>query len=210
MTIADLILRARILANDTATANFQREVPTGRIDGTNTHFQLQNKNPIPASMYLTVNTSYRQASGFTVSDATAGLIEITVAPAASANPFWMDYNFYWFSDGDYTEFLNDSALKLSAPTPVTVDPGLIDALLQYSLGYFWQRRATQYAHKYASSGGTVGQSVEKVTEAFRELSNQAFAKGDSFRDAFYKRQGQREAPASAVANYNIDPYTPIR
>jgi hypothetical protein len=210
MTIADLIIRARILSNDTAVANFSRETPTGRNDGTNKYFQTQNKNVIAASAFLTVNTSYRAITGFTWTDATQGLLNIDPAPTANANPFWIDYNFYWFQDTDYTEFINDAGLKLSVLDPTTVNPGLVDALLQYALGYFWQRRATQYAHKYASTGGTVGQSVEKVTEAFRELSDQAFKKGDDFRLAFYQRQGQREAPASTSTNVNVDPYTPIR
>lgn len=215
MSLASLILSARILAKDESTSNFSRETPQGANDGTNTHFTLGFRNIIIANVFLTVNTSYRQQTGYTFDDAAsgispAGLITISPAPANAANPFLIDYNYYWFTDAEFTEFLNDAAQKLGQTDPTKVAVNLVDILLQYCLGYFWQARATQYAHRYASSGGQVGQSVQDVTKAFKALADDAFALADKWRTAFYQRQGQREAPATATTNFAIDPMTPVR
>lgn len=215
MSLAALIVSARTLAKDTSTSNFSRETPNGANDGSNKHFTLGYRNVIVANVFVTINTSYRSQSGYTFDDTASGissaaLLTFTAAPASGASPFLVDYNYYWFTDAEYTEFLNDSAMKLGQTDPTLVASNMVDILLQYCLGYFWQARATQYAHRYASSGGQVGQSVQDVTKAFKALADAAFKLADGMRDMFYKRQGQREAPATATVNYGIDPMTPVR
>jgi len=211
MALADIITSLRTLANDTPTANsIRQETPLGALDGSNKYFRLQNYPVVAGSVLMTTSASFRSATGFTV-DLVNGIITYTAAPAANAKPFEADYNYYWFSDTDHTEFLNRGAETLGfGVDPTTVPVGLISSMLHYALHHFWERRAAQYAHRYASSGGAVGHSVDVVTKAFKALSDKALADAVSFRDDFYKKQGRRANPSSGVTSYGIDPYTPIR
>lgn len=210
MTQADLLINLRTLASDTATSNsIRQEAPIGKTDGANTNFRLQNWPVVAASMYLTNGASFRSQSGFTL-DPTTGIFVMGTAPTSAVSPWEADYCFYWFSDTDHVVFLTQAASFLGSTDMTSVDPGLIPALLHFALQQFWMRRSSQYAHRYASSGGTAGHSVDVVTKAFLDLAKTAEAKATTLRDDFYKRQGQRNAPSSGTQAYRVDPYTPRR
>jgi hypothetical protein len=212
VSLATLITSPRTLAADTTTSNLVRaETPFGPNDGANTKFRTMQRNIVTASLYFTANTTYRSQTGVTIDDASNGLFTISSAPAANANPWYIDYNFQWFTDTDYTEFLNDAARDLLAISdPTKVADALVAAMLQYGLGYFYQRRATYFADKYSSSGGQAGQSVDVVTSNFQKLAKAAFDRAQAMRDQYYTRLGSSKAPASATTSYGIDPITPPR
>ena len=215
-TTAALITSIRTKGNDTSTSNLVLgESPVGqgnqKNDGSNTHFRLQNTNLVTGSVYVTINTSYRATTGFTM-DLVNGLVVFASAPAANANPFYIDYNFQWFTDTDYTDFITDATRDLgySYVDPTTVPDTLIPALEQYALYYYWTRRASRYAHKYSSSGGSAGQQVDVVTENFLSLAKMAKKCGVDLRDDYYKKQGRQYDPASGTVTYQFDPMSPIR
>lgn len=213
-TLAALITQARTLCRDLPTSNRSvRETPKGLNDGANTKFAVQSPIIVTGSLKWSTNGTYRVTTGVTLDDANLGYITISPAPAAGNQnqPFYVDYYYQWFADSDYTEFLNDASRDLIGNgNPTVVVDGLISALMQYTLGHYWQARANQYASRYSSSGGMAGQSVDKVADRFGTWAKDAFTQGKSFRDDFYKGLGQRESQSSAVINYNIDPMTPPR
>lgn len=211
-TLAALTIQARILARDTATSNKStNETPKAAVGGT-TVFRLQN--PVLFSVSATPQiwwsdaTHYRAQTGITINDANMGMITITPAPATG---FVVDYFFYFFADADYTEFLNDAARDLMGNgDPTLITDALTSALLQYALGHFYLARATQYAHRYSSSGGQAGQSVDVVTKNFQALAKAAMDYARTLRNDYYDRLGQRDAPASSLVTFKIDPVTPPR
>jgi hypothetical protein len=207
LALSDIITRLRILSNDTPTSNLLTvETPSGATDAVNTKFRLQQRPVVTGSVYLSFGTTFRTQTGFTV-DLVNGILTITAAPAANTE-LKVDYNFYWFTDTDHTEFLNDAAEMLGNTDPTLVPSGLGMAMLQYALGYFWQRRASQYAHRFSSSSMGNAAQVDQVTKNFTTLAAASFKLGDNFREMYYKRQGQREAPASGTGAFAFDPYTP--
>lgn len=210
LVLATLITSCRILGNDTPTANLiTEETPKGTADGSNTKFRLQYQNIVANSVYMSYSTTFRTQTGFTV-DTANGIITFTVAPA-NGLAIVADYNFQWFTDTDWTEFLNQAALLLGPSNdPTTVNPALQAALEQYALGYYYSRRATQYAHKYASSGGQASQQVESVTGNFAKLSASAMKRGDQLRDDYYSKQGKQKDPAATVVAFQFNPMTPRR
>ena len=211
--LATLITDLRILANDSPSANFIRgETLKPKPDGTRKNFYLDFQNIVPNSVFITAgagDANFRQASGFTV-DGANGIIVFASAPAVGLNPFEADYNYNWFRDADHQEFLNNGATLIGYPTPESVIAGLTAALLHFALYSYWLRRASFYANKYSSTGGLAAQQVDVVTGNFKSLAKMAWDMGTKFRDDYYKRLGQREAPSSASLNYKIDPFTPIR
>ncbi len=210
MTLAALITSCRILGNDTPTSNLiTLESPIGTADGTNTKFRLQYQNIVSASVYISYGTTFRTNTGFTV-DLTNGILTFSPAPA-NATALIADYNYYWFTDTDWTDFLGQAAQLLGSSTdPTTVAAGLIQALEQFALYYYFMRRATQYANKYASSGGQAAQQVDSVTKNFLGLANAAMKNGNQMRADFYTKKDAQMNPASATATYQFDPMSPRR
>lgn len=222
MSLATLLVTLRTLAQDSTTAKpiFGEDVgadPATPANGSNTHFRLKSVPVVSASVYITVvGTSYRTQSGFTV-DLTTGIITFSVAPANGAQVL-ADYNYYWFSDTQLTEFLNTAAENLNLAQnpvdPTTVPTGLVPAMMQYALANVWKARASIYAERYSSSGGEAGQSVESVAKAYTELAKGSEKRGDTLRDAYYQSQGQQlKAAYSNPRTYpapGFDPITPRR
>lgn len=213
-SLATLITQARTLCRDLSNSNRSvRESPKGINDGTNTKFSVQNPIIVASSLKWSAATTYRVTTGVTIDDANLGYVTINPAPPAGTQnaPFFVDYYYQWFADTDYTEFLNDASRDVvGSGDPTSVTDGLLSSLLQYTLGHFYQARATQYANRYSSSGGQAGQSVDTVTKNFQALSDAAFKRAKELRDDYYERLGQRDAPASTIINYRIDPMTPPR
>ena len=222
MALADLVLELRLLCKDTASSHIVYgeslgNLPGQPVDGSNTKFRLggQDGHTLPvvaSSVYVTiVGSSFRTQSGFTLSDAANGILTFSPAPSNGAQVL-VDYNYYWFADAFYNEFLTQAAqMALAGTTDSTSVPeGLKEAMMQYALYLFYGARASQYAERYSSSGGEAGQSVESVAKVYLSLANAAKKRADEIRDDYYKRQGQRHAPASATVSYQIDPITPIR
>lgn len=240
MTLADLITSLRILSHDGPTDHVVFGETLGSrpdgliIDGINTTFRLGGEDGhslplVASSVYMTApggfypfgvggfgtgaygGTYVRTQQGFTVVDLVNGFVTFTYPPSVGM-VLQADYNCYWFSDAQYTEFLNEAAQTtlsgISGPT--FVPTGLVQAMLQFALALFFESRASQYAERYATSGGEAGQSVDSVAKTYMSLSDKAMKRGQSYRDDYYKRQGQREAPASAVITFRIDPITPFR
>ncbi len=209
--LATLITDTRILCNDTPTSNLiTQEAPKGAINSSNTKYRLQYQLVVTGSVFLTQGSTFRTQSGFTL-DLPNGILTMTSAPTSGTDPFEVDYNFNWFTDTDYTEFLAEAAKAVNnVADPTKIVDGLVPALLHFALYYFWMRRASQYAHKYQSSGGQAGQNVDVVTTNFRNLAKDAKAAALALRDDFYTEQGRAKNPAAAATNISFDPFTPRR
>lgn len=227
MALADIITSLRILIGDGPDSKVVLGEQLGSdprcpVDGSNKNFMLgwqAKTTPIVAtSVYVTIvgtGAQFRLQTGFTVSDATNGIIAFASAPnpgTGQGQGVYVDYNYQWFTDAKLTEFLNEAAAQTNSGTtdPTTVVDGLKEAMLQYALSHSLMARAAMYAERYATSGGEAGQSVEAVSKALKSLSDAAIKRADTLRDDFYKRQGRREAPAVATTNYRVDPITPFR
>lgn len=214
MTTDDLIQLLRLEVADTTIANqLWGSTPQGVADGTNTHFRLQSTPVVPDSVYLTYLTNYRQQSsaGAWTLDPVTGIVTFNSPPAANTQ-ITADYNFLWFDDGSYTNFLKLGCrmLDVGNTDPTTVEDGLVTALVKYSAHWSYMALATRYAALYPSSGGGVGQSVTDRLKNLLALADQAKKDGDDIRKMFYQRQGQRDLPVSADINYRFDPITPRR
>jgi hypothetical protein len=211
-TLSNLIQSLKIASDDAPSSHLINTETPGVPNGVLTQFRLQNANVVQNSVYVTMGASFRTQAGFTV-DYANGIITFTSAPLLNVNPFSVDYAFLWLVDSDYEDFLTQGA-RFVGPgdnsDPTAVSDGLIPAMLDFALCRFWKRRATAYAHKFSSSGGQAGQSVDVVTKAYNTLAESAYKSAKELRSDYYDRQGQKKAPASAVINYAMDPYSPPR
>lgn len=221
-TLANLITNLRILAKDTPTSKVvfgemlgSGDTPSFPVDGVNTVFRL--KKPAlsdaagaPTYTFFTIvghGAVARSQSGLTITDPANGIITFSAAPnpgngtypVAPPSGVYVDYNWVWFMDSDYTEFLNLACeMVLAGVTdPTLVQSGLDTAMMQYALSQFWYARASQYAEQYRSAGGEASEDVQTVAQTYLALGKAANARGDYLKLDFYKRQGQREAPAFA-------------
>ena len=214
---AYLVAAIRAEADDTEASNpMYGQTAQGTVDGTNTLFKLPDTNIISDP----VNTQYnpwlisgspavRSQSGFTY-DPLTGYVTLGSAPAAGSNPPLMDYYFNWYVDADYNTFIDRATEDLGGVAGVAVIEGLWPALIYYSLARYFKRRATSHAYKYQTSGGSASANPTTPAQNFRQLAKDALAAAIVSRDDYYKRQGQRNAPASGTITYGISRYTPRR
>jgi hypothetical protein len=68
---------------------------------------------------------------------------------------------------------------------------------------FYNRRASDKAKEYASSGGGIGVQPQTPAQAFTKLALEALKQATQLRDDFYTRKGSREAPASGTITYKV-------
>jgi hypothetical protein len=208
----ELIARLRVEANDTSESNFKPgDTPVGTRDASNKVFRLAYPNPVSASLRLTYGTTIRSATGFTLLDSASGYVQLTNAPDSGATqPFFFDYFYQWFTDADLQKMLDGATEDLGGVAGTDLEAGLYSAQVQFALARFWKRRASTYAHLYATTGGNASASPESVTAQFLSLAKAATNEGVRLMTAFYTRHGKRNAPASGTITHKISPYTPRR
>lgn len=236
-TIQSLTVSLRTLTHDTPDDKviFSEQLggadqPAFPVDGVNHVFRLKNiplANPATSgtvdatNVWVTIRgTGAAQRSQshtlFHVTDQANGIITFVTAPnPGTVHPtdgVYVDYNYFWFSDVKYQEFLNQAAnMTVAGVVDATqIIEGLVEAMLQYGVAYFWKARASAYGDKIESTGGDASNRPQTVTQAFLALAKEAQARGDFLKLDYYKRQGQRELPSSQDGNVNFDPISPMR
>jgi hypothetical protein len=208
----ELLARLRNESDDTATGKPKfGDTPAGTRDGANTTFRLSYPNPITGSIYLTYGAAVRANTGFAILDGPSGYVQLTTPPdAGTTQPFFFDYFYQWFLDADLQKMIDGATEDLGGVAGTDLDAGLYSAQVQFALARFWKRRASTYAHLFATSGGGANASPESVTAQFLSLAKEATKEGVRLMTAFYTRHGKRNAPASGTITHNISPYTPKR
>lgn len=211
ITVPDLVLRLRLLANDYPDSN-KIYFETGKLpkspDGSQLFFKLQNSNITPGTVYASYESNVRTQGGFVV-NYQDGIVTFSLAPALGSE-LTFDYTYQFSTDTDYQEFLNEAAEILGFTTASSVDSGLIPALLQFGLYNFFIKRASSYAYRFASSGGIASEAVSTVTGEYQKLADIAQKRGTSLMNNFYTRAGRQKSPAFGQTRVHVDPYTPKR
>lgn len=179
-------------------------------DPTTLVFYLSQKPIVASSVFITLGTVIRQtaaAAGCTV-DLVNGILTFAAAPAAQ--PFLVDYNYNFFQDADYQEFIFQGMRLIGLPGNLTqmVDELLAPAVYEGAKAYWYKGMATSYANRYRSSGGGMGQDVDVVTANYLKLAAKCEADAITMTDRYYTRQSQNKAPSSHFLNYGISRITP--
>ena len=204
------ITAVRVLVSDTPVSKLNRgETPKNPRNGANKVFQLDRFPIVPGSVFLTSGANIRVQNGFAEDD-TNGLITFTAAPVGTESPWYVDYNWLWFSDTEYGTFLDSASEDIGFNPTAIIPPGLNNALNAFAAYHMYEALAAKYASKFNSTGGGQGVQVDVVTGNFLKLANAAKDKGLNFLNLYYQRSGRRNAPAAALAHPRIDPWTPPR
>ena len=223
-----LIQRLRILAQDTVNSHtiYSESLGTDSvypINGSNTIFRLKSI-PVAAatpfvtpawSVYLTSNLNgtltIRDQTAITLSDPTNGIIILSSAPA-SGTLITADYNYLWYADASYTEWLNEAAQQTlaGATDPTVIVEGLVEPMLQFALAHFARARSSFFGEQIRASGGDQSQDAQTKADFYDKMANNCDKKAQNLLDRYYQRQGQRNAPAYADINHNWDPISPKR
>jgi hypothetical protein len=219
-TLAGLITDLRILVEDAPDSKIVygeqlglSDQPMFPVNGVNKNFRLKKpllSDYVGSALYTWVTVVgtgavARTQVGFTIADQINGVISFTSAPdpgggtypTAPPNGVYVDYNYEWFSDAKYAQFLYQAAQMTLAGTtdPTTIPNGLTDAMLQYGVYLTFTALAGRFAQEFASSGGEAHADAQQPAQVYRSLAKDAKANADQLKKDFYMRQGQREAPA---------------
>ncbi len=203
-----LIGSIRVEVDDPSTGqSVFRETPLGVRDGVNVLFQLQNKNIVANTPLRTYGSTVRSNAGFTVADAVAGVLQLSSPPDLNITfPFVFDYYFQWVIDADYQTWIDTATLEVGGASGTDPGSGLYPAVIAFVAAKFWARRSSDAARKAQASGGGAEENLTSQAKAFLDLSREAYKRGCSLRDDFYKRFGKRNAPASYTITQGVTPY----
>ena len=208
-----LVARLQDAACDLPTSNpHLGESPIGARDGSNKTFRLSFPNIVTTGIYMTYGSGIilqpAGASTFAILDAATGYL--TIQPSGSApdagttQPLYFDYFANIFPYADYQSMLDEATDWLGGVAGTDLANGLYPAQVRYALSVFYNRRASNAAKEYASTGGGgFGAQPQTPAQAFTALAKSALQQAVTLRDDFYKRQGQRNAPASGSIHYGI-------
>jgi len=206
-----LTARLRVLANDTATSNpVYADTPDGTRDGSNVLFKLHNTNIVAGSLYRTYGTTVRSTAGFTP-DLPSGYVTLGAAPDNGVTqPFFFDYYFQWYVDADYAAFIDAATVDVGEVAGSLPAGTLYAAVVQYALDYYWQRRSSDWANKYASAGGGASSQAQTPAQAYLKLAEKARKTGDALLAAARTSFGKTKSPFSGTTTLLIDPGSPRR
>lgn len=225
---SSLINRLRILAADTVQSHtiYSESLgtdPVYPINGLNTTFRLKSIPVVAASpfltpawsVYITLNVggviTARTQTGFDLDDVNNGIIIFDTAPA-SGTIISADYNYLWFADASYNEWLIEGAQQTIAGVddPSDIQEGLIEAMLQFALAHFARARASFFGEQIRASGGDQSQDAQTKADFYNKMAKDCDKKGTDIRTAFYQSQGQALSPGYARISHIWDPISPPR
>lgn len=208
--IADL----RTLVRDPSTPSSYNLVrgetpkqPAGTDFTTAKVFYLSNTPIVASSVFITTTSANRTQVGFTV-DVVNGILTFTSAPNSTI--FLADYNFNYFADADYQAFLDEGSRFVGQAAGIAIDELLLPATYEFAKAKFYDARASQYADRYKSSGGQMGQDVDIVTTNMRQLAVKSYADSQKLRDDYYTRQSSQKKAVAHSLNYGIGSPQPRR
>ena len=209
MSSGDFVLQnIRAEMNDTPNSKLvTSEIPKGAIDGSNKVFYTAY--PLLAQVWVTVDGAAVSANGYSL-NTSRGMITLTTAPTSSIT---IDYYFYAFTDNDIQVWIDQSVRDCGysgIATIASVPEALIGAVQKLALSTGFKAWARKWAEGFS---WTIGQeTVDKklISKNYQDMSKQAWNEGIQARDDFYKRYGQRNAPAAGIQQTKVQSYTPPR
>lgn len=213
-TTAQAIIELRDILKDNATDKLcvQKEV-IGPVDGVNTLFstfeyrRVTNFTQASGSTFpvgLWKNGTLLNATGCTLDDPQSGAFQLVAAPSnTSRDKMRATYYYQWFVDSELDAFLQHASSWLGFSTTYTnIDNGLNPACLRYAAQEAYEACAMKYSQRAAEKfqlEDTATDVILKSVDAFREMADNFLSKAETFRDDFYKRQGQSNAPLYNLA-----------
>lgn len=209
ISLATVITNVRSELNDTITSHLVRaEIPAGLIDGANKLYTLAYY-PVcnVSSVVVIVDGAVISPAGYTL-NAAMGRITLATAPAVSIT---LDYYFQAFTDADITVWINHGVQQCGF-TAISQLPDVMSAAIEkfaIAAGCLaWSRKYADGSFSWTTGPETVDK--KQITASYKALHDANFKAAIDIRDDYYKRFGQRNAPAGAVQTNPIKEYTPNR
>lgn len=216
MSIIDIpsgLSTLRNVANDRADSKFvYREKPSGLQDGVNKLFRFLDRNLVVPTWKIHLDAAEKSnPADWQVVDAATGQFQFTTAPpvtvAITGSYFYQD-----LSDAALVTYLILAAQREGFDTAFGIDipSGLQPAIVYFAAADAYYALAREFAERFDWSVESKTVSMQAIADKYNALAKDFESRGIVARDDFYKRQGRREAPASAASGFILRPYTPRR
>lgn len=204
---SSLIRQARGLVHDLYSSHYVREFLNEQANGTQTVFQLRNRNVVqladgaPADLKALVNNSFVTISDV---DEETGLVTLGAAPATLTN---VEFRYYYVlnTDAEYLDFLRQGSAFVGIPPTFTA----IDQVVQFGedldapavtcTASKAARSMSSLAHwYYSANAGNKSFNKDQISRKFEEEAKQLLADANAQRSDVYTRFDQAKAPAIAL------------
>jgi len=211
-TATDLRAQIRKLVDDVDSPpshcvrreNLRQSINGDQVDGSNKSFVLNNRKIIQATLVVISDGSTVTPTAI---DAPRGMFTLTSAPASS---LFVRYDHLFFSDDEIDDHVLAGQRFVGVSTVTDVAYGLLEALTHKAAAHAFEELAAKTAQLFDASAG--GKSISKASIKAHYLEKAKYHHGmaETEREAYYKRQGRREAPAYGSFATKQSPFTPRR
>ena len=186
--------------DDSATSKYATDNLSSFITATNKIFVLNNR-PIASGsevvivdgVILTITTQY-------TINYTTGIITLVALPTASVvvNYFWND-----FTDDEITGFvyaglqhISQATTRANAITDYNAQPAGLQVVIEhYALYHAFYSLAAKTMRLYKAGAGKKNVDKDNIAKKYQQQAADWRKDADAERDAYYQRQGRRNAPA---------------
>lgn len=122
------------------------------------------------------------------------------------------YHYQPLADVDVQTCVTQAVLRLQRYNDITAVPiGLYPAIQEYIKALGKKALARKFTERINVRLGPRGEDWAAIAASYDRQAEEEFKLGDEYRDQFYKRAGQRYAPAATVTGpFVLDPFTPRR
>lgn len=216
-TLPALIVSARSLVGDSATANYlpaenMNNPDVGNtVNAVNVNFNLVNF-PISAVVSVNADNNLLATTAYSVTANTGAMI-LACAPGESLRSA---YYFNFFSDADWIEFITWGLERMNMSTNVpsvdvpNVQDGLLSALKTYACAAFANRMSLQTGTWYNQRLQEQIEDRDAISKKYADMAKELTKDGDNQLDNLYKGAGQQFKPAFQILSRPPRPYTPAR
>jgi hypothetical protein len=215
MPVADVIKDLRTELDDSDYSKQATDDVSKQITTTNKIFTLNHRPIVAATEVVTVDgVILALTTGYTINN-TTGVLTLVAVPSAivTVSYFWYD-----FSDDQLDGFifsgLNHVSLgttRTNAETDFAAAPQGLQAVIEhYALYHAFAALASKTIRLHKAGAGQKNIDKDQVGKKYQEAATFWHEAADKEREDYYKRQGRRNAPASAENSVDYPTNTPIR
>lgn len=205
------------------------QIPQERIvvyqDSTMNLFPQIYKNGAP----LAFNTDYELLSA--IQSIIQFLPTADGGPPVQEDEISCTFNYVWFTDVEWDQFLNRAANKIGfsqyyvvgtqtvpgtsplpagGTTPNDIPDGLFAAICELGQSLAADALALRFSTRYDSTAGDQSYSPSQMAKSFTEIAKKLSKQAYQDRDDYYKGQGRQYRPAVLAQGYILPNWTPAR
>jgi len=215
MPTADVVKDIRTEIDDSDNSKFITDDVSNQMTSTNLIYKLNHRPVVSGSEVVTKDgTILATPAGYAI-NYTTGIVTLVAAPTYSivVSYFWQDFTDDQIDGFIYSglQHISQGTARADAETDFAALPqGLQVVVEHYALYHAFAALASKTIRLHKAAAGKKNVDKDQVAKKYQDAAKFWHDSADKEREDYYKRQGRRNAPASAENAVIYPTNTPIR